>query len=136
MHLKSLTQKNLAFQIVALGVLVIAIIGFSFYAVQSYVQVKRNNESQQMAVVVTDLLRSNFSNLNARLSFEANQFDRTPDSFESSARKIFQEFPSVIAIELRSTEGALMAFTSKYDSDPSWRNDLRKNLPPWLLADF
>lgn len=136
MHLKSLTQKNFAFQILALAVLVIAIIGFSFYAVQSYVQVKRNNEAQQMAVVVTDLLRSNFSNLNARLSFEANQFDRTPDSFESSARKIFQEFPSVIAIELRSTEGALMAFTSKYDSDPSWRNDLRKNLPPWLLADF
>jgi len=136
MHLKSPTQKNLAFQILALAVLVIAIIGLSFYAVQSYVQIKRNNELQQMATVVTDLLRANFSNLNARLSYEANQFDRTPDSFELGARKIFREFPSVLALELRSPDGALLAVTSKYNSDPVWRKGLRKNLPPWLLADF
>jgi len=136
MQSERLALGSLSSKVIILGVLVCISIALSFYAVKKYLESIRNNELQMVSREMVFSIQQNLLDINARFFYESSQFDRNLKSFDPYAREIMQDYPSVLAIELRNSDGRLLKYSNRFGLDPSWSKGLRKSLPPWTLGSF
>ena len=136
MRLRHPFLRSLSLKIVGLVVLVFITVGLSYYVVQAFTQAKRYVEMQALASSISNIFRENLVEINARLFYEASRLDSNPNAFHSSAKKLLQDYPAVLAVELRSTNGEIIDVVDKYGSQAASSAQIRKSLPPWVLADF
>jgi signal transduction histidine kinase len=136
MRIKHPLLSSIPLRVIILALLISASIALSFHAVKNYLESKRQNELQTISSEISTVLEKNFLDIHSRLFYESLQFNLDPQSFDLSARKIIQDYPSVLAIELRNADGKLLQHANRFGMDPTWGKGLRQNLPPWVLSYF
>jgi len=128
--------NKLSIKIIGLVTLVAMTILLSYFAVQAFTETKRIAELQRLAGLVTTLFQKNIADTSTRLFFETSRLDVNPKSFGERSKKILQDYPSVLAIELRNPNGQLVDVMSRYGAKAVSHQRIRQSLPPWVLTDF
>jgi len=131
LHIGSLFTK-----VIILGVLICISIAFSFYILNKYLESTRQSELQKISSEIELNIQQNLLDINARVFYEPTQSYLNAKSFDLYARKVIQDYPSVLAIELRDSDGKLLQYSSRFGMDLTWTRGLRKSLPPWTLSYF
>jgi len=131
LHIGSLFTK-----VIILGVLICISIAFSFYILNKYLESTRQSELQKISSEIELNIQQNLLDINARVFYEPTQSNLNAKSFDLYARKVIQDYPSVLAIELRDSDGKLLQYSNRFGMDLTWTKGLRKSLPPWTLSYF
>jgi len=128
--------NKLWIKIIGLVTLVAMTIGLSYFSVQAFTETKRVAELQRLTALVSNVFQQNIADISTKLFFETSRLDMNPKSFGESSKKILQDYPSVLAIELRNPNGQLIDVMSRYGAQAVSNSRIRKSLPPWVLTDF
>jgi hypothetical protein len=136
MRSERLYLGSLLIKVVILSVLICTSVAFSFYILNKYLESIRQSELQKISSEIELNIQQNLLDINARVFYEPIQSIYNIKSFNLHSRKIIHDYPSVLAIELRNSDGKLLQHFSRFSTDLAWTKGLRKSLPPWTLSYF
>jgi signal transduction histidine kinase len=136
MRFRSPFEIRFLLQLFGFGILVASLIVFLFFALDAYIDSKRDIELQKLGNQASEIFRQNIVDSNTSLSLRANTLDLNRKSFVDQAQIMLNQNPAILSIEIRNQLGTLVESRARLASEGGTGPIARKVLPPWLLSDF